>query len=84
MSDLYDVLPIPTHLGSIIDKETQIIKPFVGIYFPAELLAKMKWTKDTRLSLAVEKDGLRIYADESRDPFIYDVNELVYVPVEDE
>ena len=84
MSDHYDVLPIPVHLGGIVDKKTNVVKPLVGIYFPAELLKKMKWTKESRLTLAVEKDGLRIFRDESREPFIYDVNELVYELDEDE
>lgn len=83
-SDNYDVLPIPVHIGSIIDKETNIIKPFVGIYFPAELLKKMKWNKETRLTLSVEKDCLKIVRDETRDEFIYDTNELMYIPIEEE
>lgn len=78
MSDNYDVLPLPVTLGSIRDKESQVIKPFVGVYFPVELLDKMNWTKDTRLTLTVEKEGLRIFADENREPFIFDTNELIY------
>ena len=85
-SDKYDVLPIPTHLGSVVDKKENRIKPFIGIYFPAELLEKMKWTENTQLTLAVENGFLKIYQDKEREEiFIYDEpGELVYVPIGEE
>lgn len=41
MSDDYDVLPLPVKLGEIRNKHDNLIKPFVGVYFPVELLEKM-------------------------------------------
>jgi hypothetical protein len=85
MSDNYDVLPLPVHLGNILDKNNNRIKPFVGIYFPVELLNKMGWTKDTRLQMSVEKGFLKIFqTDADQEEFSFDFNELTYVPLEDE
>lgn len=61
-TDNYDVLPLPVHLGGIIDREKNEIKPFVGIYFPVELLEKMGWTNKTYLQLSVEDGFLKIFA----------------------
>lgn len=83
MSDDYDVLPLPTHIGGIINKHSDLIKPFVGVYFPQELLDKMKWSKGDRLTLRVQKDGLKIFKDEAdREPFFYDTHELIYEDIE--
>lgn len=57
-ADNYDVLPLPVRLGNIKDREDNLLMPFVSVYFPVELMEKMKWTKETRLTLSVEKDFL--------------------------
>lgn len=81
--DNYDVLPLPVHLGSIRNKHDNLIKPFVGVYFPVELLNKMGWAKDTKLTLTVEKDVLKIYkAEDGREEFFF-TNELIYQIDED-
>jgi hypothetical protein len=49
------------HLGGIIDRDQNEIKPFVGIYFPVELLEKMGWTSKTYLVLTVEDGFLKIH-----------------------
>ena len=80
MSDNYAVLPISTHLGEIRDKENNQLKPFVAIYFPDELMEKMKWTKETNLILSVEKDCLKIKSlgDDREDNYFRLPGELVY------
>ena len=60
MPDHYDVLPIPVSFSGIVDKAGQVIKPFIGIYFPAELLIKIKWNAGTGLTLSVEEEDLKI------------------------
>ncbi len=85
MPDYYDVLPIPVTLGGIYDKENNVVKPFVGVYFPAELLEKMKWTKETQLTLSVEKDCVKIFqAAPGREDYFITTRELIYEPVEDD
>lgn len=85
MPDYYDVLPIPVTLGGIYDKDKNVVKPFVGVYFPAELLEKMKWTKETRLTLSVEKDCVKIFqAEPGREDYFIKTRELTYEPVEDD
>ena len=86
MSDNYAVLPISTHLGEIRDKENNELKPFVAIYFPDEILKKMKWTRETNLLLSVEKDCLKIVkagSDREDDYFVL-LGELTYEPDCDE
>lgn len=85
-SELYDVLPLPVTLGNIIDKNNNRLKPFVGIYFPVELLDKMKWSKDTRLILTIEKGYLKIVEREgaAEADLLFDLNELRYVPLEED
>jgi hypothetical protein len=75
-----------THIGGIIDKHNNIVKPFIAAYFPDELLTKMGWNKRTRLELTVEKGYLKIIKSESDDPaeLYFDLGELTYVPLEDE
>lgn len=83
-SDKYDVLTLPVHLGSILDKNDNRLKPFIGIYFPVELLIKMGWTKDTHLQLSVEKDFLKICkSDTHPEELFFDLNELTYEPLEE-
>lgn len=84
-SDKYEVLPLPTHIGGIIDKNNNIVKPFIAAYFPDELLIKMGWDKKTRLELAVEKGFLKIFkSDSDPEELFYTTNELSYLPLEDE
>ena len=83
MSDIYDVLPIPTTIGKVINKQNNRLKPFVAVYFPKEILDKMHWDKKTRLTLSVEKNFLKISKNESREEECF-TDELVYVPLEDE
>jgi hypothetical protein len=56
----YDVLPLPVNLFGKVEKLDQEIKPFVIVYFPAELLAKMNWTRKTRLSISIDGECLII------------------------
>lgn len=56
----YDVLPLPVNLFGEYEKFDEDIKPFVGIYFPAELLAKMQWTRKTPLTISVDGECLII------------------------
>ena len=84
MSDIYDVLPLPTHLGAIRDKESNLLKPFVAVYFPDEILNKMKWSRETRLILSVEKGFLKIEkVEDDRETFFFETNELTYEPFDD-
>lgn len=82
MSENYDVLPLPTHIGSVIDKQNNRLKPFVAVYFPVEILNKMKWDRKARLTLSIEKGHLKIYQNDSGEEYF--TNELVYEPIEDE
>ena len=85
MPDYYDVLPIPVTLGGIYDKENNVVKPFVGVYFPAELLDKMGWKKETQLTLSVEKDCVKIFmAAADREDYFITTRELIYEPVGEE
>ena len=85
MADLYDVLPIAVNPGGIVDKENMVVKPFVGVYFPAELLDKMKWSKDTRLTLSVEKDGVKIFQSAAdREDYFTTTRGLTYEPIDEE
>ena len=84
LKDVYIVLPLPVHLGAIKDREENPIKPFVGVYFPIELLTKMGWTEKTKLKLSVEKGFLKIEkAGNDEEEFYVDFNELRYEPLED-
>jgi hypothetical protein len=79
--EIYDVLPLPVHLGGIIDREHHEIKPFIGIYVPIELLEKMGWTDKTPLTLSVEDGYLKIFnhfEEEEKIP-----GRLEYVSLED-
>jgi hypothetical protein len=58
--DSYDVLPLPVNLFGEVEKTDEDIKPFVGVYFPAELLARMNWTRKTPLEISVDGDCLLI------------------------
>lgn len=51
INDQYDVLPLPVNLFGEVEKLDENIKPFVGVYFPAELLARMNWTRKTPLTI---------------------------------
>lgn len=85
MPDLYDVLPIAVNLGGIVDKENNVVKPFVGVYFPTELLDKMKWDKKTRLTLSVEKDSVKIFkSDNDREDYFITTRELIYEPIDED
>lgn len=75
---------MPVHLGAIKDRENNSIKPFVGVYFPVELLQKMGWTEKTNLVLSVEKGFLKIEKSDNPETIVYDINELVYEPFEDD
>jgi hypothetical protein len=81
--DIYDVLPLPVKISDEIRKQNPHFKPFVAVYFPAEMLAEMKWTDNMKLHLTIEKDGLKITANE---PGIenFTTNELVYVPLDED
>lgn len=80
-SDIYSVLPLPVHLGAIKDRQLNSIKPFVGVYFPVELLEKMGWTEKSKLKLSVEKGFLKIEkAGNDEEEFYFDINELKYEP----
>jgi hypothetical protein len=59
-SDNYDVLPLPVNLFGEYEKLDEGVKPFVGVYFPAELLARMNWTRKTPLSISVDGECLII------------------------
>lgn len=78
MSDFYDVLILPTHIGAIKDRENNTVKPFIAAYLPDELLKKMDWTKETRLRLSVEKGYLKIEKTDSDEQFYFDSKELTY------
>jgi hypothetical protein len=58
--DNYDVLPLPVNLFGEVEKLDENIKPFVGVYFPAELLARMNWTRKTPLEISIDGECLMI------------------------
>jgi hypothetical protein len=55
----YDVLPLPVNIFRQLEDEAEV-KPFVAVYFPAELLDRMKWTRKTPLNLIVDGETLII------------------------
>lgn len=81
--DTYDVLPLPVEISEEIRKQNPHFKPFIAVYFPDELLKEKGWSKDTMLKLVVEKDGLKIKTNDSREIFSF-TNELIYIPIEGE
>lgn len=83
-SDIYNVLSLPVHIGAIKDREQNSIKPFVGVYFPVELLQKMGWNEKSKLKLSVEKGFLKIEkAGEDEPEFYPDLGELTYEPFDE-
>jgi hypothetical protein len=59
-SEVYEVLPLPVNIFSQIEQSADEIKPFIAVYFPADLLSKMKWTKKTLLIVTIDGDNLVI------------------------
>ncbi|HRH44675.1 MAG TPA: hypothetical protein PKY82_23765 [Pyrinomonadaceae bacterium] len=59
------------------------MKPYVAIYFPDEILQKLKWTRETRLKLSIEKGYLKIEKSDSDEPLYFDFNDLTYEMDED-
>ena len=57
--DQYDVLPLPVNLFEQPGNQVNL-KPFVAVYFPAELLEKMRWNRKTPLSLLIDGETLLI------------------------
>ena len=82
LGDTYEVLPLPVKIGDEIRKQNPHFKPFIAVYFPDELLYEMKWSKDTRLKLVIEKDGLKIKPSDAGEEFY--TNELIYVPLDED
>ena len=82
----YGVLPIPTHLGNIIDRDNNHLKPFVAIYFPVEIFTKMGWIKETNLIMSVEKGFLKIRqsGDDIADNYYKLPRELIYEAIDED
>lgn len=58
-SDSYDVLPLPINIFNHLEAEAEV-KPFIAVYFPADLLERMHWNKKTPLNLIIDGETLII------------------------
>lgn len=58
-SDNFDVLPLSVNIFRHLEDEAEV-KPFVAVYFPAELLDRMKWNRKTPLTLIIDGENLVI------------------------
>lgn len=56
-SETFEVLPLSVNIFRDLEDEAEV-KPFVAVYFPAELLEKMNWTRKTPLTLSI--DGVNL------------------------
>lgn len=57
--DSYDVLPLPINIFRHLENEAEV-KPFIAVYFPADLLERMNWNRKTPLNLIVDGETLII------------------------
>lgn len=60
LKDQYDLLPFPTKLDKVFQKNRLNLKTHAMAYIPEELLAEMGWSRESRLVITVEKGYLRI------------------------
>ena len=74
----YDVLPMPVNLFGEYEKFDEDVKPFVGVYFPAELLARMNWTRKTRLTISPDGECL-IICKKDLEYEIEEIDEPTYI-----
>jgi hypothetical protein len=58
-AESYDVLLLPVNIFRQLEDEAEV-KPFVAVYFPAELLDRLNWTRKTPLNLSIDGETLVI------------------------
>ncbi|HQU83883.1 MAG TPA: hypothetical protein PKY59_12185 [Pyrinomonadaceae bacterium] len=59
-SEVYEVLPLSVNIFNQIETSADEIKPFIAVYFPADLLSQMNWTKKTPLIVTIDGSNLII------------------------